>query len=62
MAKFLPLFIERYNQNDKKFLNVNSISIKQLLKFMLDFFNNKYAAAKDSLIVKHQFIGEFIYD
>lgn len=38
------------------------MSIKQLLKFIIQFFVDKYVNAKDSMIVKHQFIGEFIYD
>jgi hypothetical protein len=34
MVKFLPLFMEKYKINDRKFLNVNPISIKNILKII----------------------------
>ncbi|CDW85504.1 UNKNOWN [Stylonychia lemnae] len=62
MSKFLPTFIEKFSCNDKKFLNVNQISIKQLLKFIQSFYQDKYNTARESLIVKHQAMSDFVYD
>eukprot|EP00347_Sterkiella_histriomuscorum_P007791 403347550 len=62
MTKLLPLFIERFAQNDKKFLNVNQMSIKQLLKFIQQFYLDKYTTSRDSLLVKQQMMSDFVYD
>lgn len=48
MSRFLPLFVEKYKSNDKKFLNVNPMSVKQLVKFIISFYYDKAQGAKDS--------------
>lgn len=62
MTKFLPAFIEKYATNDRKFLNVNGMSIKQLLKFVQQFYLEKYLNARDSLLIQQQYLPEFVYD
>ena len=62
MSRFLPLFLEKYNKNDKQFLNVNPMSVKMVLKMMYQFFNDKAYGAKDSMYTKQSSLAEFMYD
>ena len=60
--KFMVLFMDKFIQADKKFFNVNTMSMKNVMKQVQTYFYEKAFAAKDSLYIKQSNMIEYIHD